>query len=518
MTAAVLARKEAVRLLRRPLLWVGVLLAFVSVGLREGQGTVLPDASTARPLALFPVAGMVLIASAMAVLRSRRHGTEELFSTLPAGPDVRTAGHLLASAAPGLVGVVIFAIWVYAEKAAGAVGPADVAELATGPVLVVAAAVTGVALARLAPWSWLAVPMVVAIGFLEAVLVNIKPESNPLRSLAPWSPGASDVPSFLNHRTPVWHVVYLIGVVAAVALIALLLSAPRHRRQVAVALGAAVLVAAVGGWGQTRPLSHAQAAEVADIVARPAAYQVCGPAGRDATVCAYPEYRGLIGLWAPAVASVLNRVVDVAGPRQSGPLVLRQRVLGAGVRHLTPATQRLLPATAPRSDSQIWPEDGEILLDFSWPAGGYGKLLLASAVSASVLGLPTRAAPDDRCDVSGQARGVAGLWLAAQSSPAAATALRRGLARPDENLGVSDGRVLIGAASFVGNYSPGLLWGEADARLALALADRPAPDVARVMRQHWSSFMDPATPSRAVADAFGLTVASPTPSPMARCR
>jgi hypothetical protein len=517
-TAAVLARKEGVRLVRSPLLWVGFLLSFVAVGIREGQGTVLPDASTARPLTLFPIAGMVLIASAMAVLRSRRHGTEELFSTLPAGRDVRTLGHLLASVAAGLVAVAILVVWVVAETWAGAVGSANALELAVGPLLVIAAAVTGVALARLAPWSWLAVPMVVAIGFLEGALLGFKPESNPLRSLAPWAPPASDVPFFVDDRAPGWHLVYLAGVVAAVALIAMLLAAPRGRRPVALGLAGAVLTAAAGGWMQTRPLPAARAAEVADIVARPTAHQACRPAGPDAVVCTYAPYRDLADRWAPVAASVLRRAADVGGARTQGPLVLRQRFSGSAIRHLAPATQRLLPAAAPRVDGAVWPADGEITLDFAWPAGSYGDLLLATTVAASVVGLPTRAGGGQECDAAGQARGAAGLWLAVQASPGGAKALRRSLARPNDNFGVVDGRISLGAASYVANYSAGVRWGEADARLALALADRPVADVADVMRQHWTSFMDPATPSQAVAAAFGMSAPSPTPLATPVCR
>lgn len=147
-----IARVEGVRLVRHPFGLVGVLLG--AALMVAATWTVVPvlnrhDGMTMD--ALMPLAGAMLIVSHLAVSRSKRHGTTELFGSAPARIDIITLGHLLSLGwVFGLALVVALAELVYL-KAVGGVGTPRPLVVLTGPALVVLGGALGVALGRFVP-------------------------------------------------------------------------------------------------------------------------------------------------------------------------------------------------------------------------------------------------------------------------------------------------------------------------------------------------------------------------------
>ena len=116
-----LAIAEGKLLARNPLVIAGVALsgtALFAVG--QGSRLFLDDMGVA--LMLFPMAGMTLIASNLAVLRGRRDGLEEQFGSCPVGPTARTIAHSLALAGPVLYACIVAAAWTITARALGSIG------------------------------------------------------------------------------------------------------------------------------------------------------------------------------------------------------------------------------------------------------------------------------------------------------------------------------------------------------------------------------------------------------------
>ena len=117
----------------------------------------------------------------------------------------------------------------------------------------------------------------------------------------------------------------------------------------------------------------------------------------------------------------------------------------------------------------------------------------------------------------GRARSVVALWLAGQSTPGAAGALEdigRG-SGPGPNVDFGD------SANWP---SWGVAYAKADLAMALALLERPADEVGKVVLDHWDRVVDPATSAAEVAVLAGLPPAtagpdaSPASSSAPRCR
>jgi hypothetical protein len=95
-SARALARIEVGRLLRHPLLWLGLGGTALAV---SGWFTFQTVAGhRILVIDLFPLLTGAFAAIHLAVGRDRRAGMDELAHTLPGGPRTRTLGHLLASA------------------------------------------------------------------------------------------------------------------------------------------------------------------------------------------------------------------------------------------------------------------------------------------------------------------------------------------------------------------------------------------------------------------------------------
>ncbi len=69
-------------------------------GVPLGQMPVIPRDDIGISYTLLPLAAATLLTANWAALRNRRHGTEELYESLPTPTVQRTAAHLLSVIAP----------------------------------------------------------------------------------------------------------------------------------------------------------------------------------------------------------------------------------------------------------------------------------------------------------------------------------------------------------------------------------------------------------------------------------
>ena len=489
--AAAVARVEGPRLLRSPLVLVGFALNLAMTFGGPWVSNLRTDSADSGFVFLLGAAG-TLIASNLATLRGRRHGTEELFGADPAPPGARTGGHLLAVAWPTALAVALLPVTVGAAVVLrDAFGRPDLADLAVGPLLVAGAGALGVLLARWAP-SALAGPVAcVGIAALELYLTSPAVLDDGLRWMAFWQ-GAGDI-DLLPPRPSGWHVVYLVGLVAMAWVGALL----RHgwRRPLVVAGATALAVVA----GSTRM----QAGTVTDeawaarnrLLADPVATQVCQD-GEAARYCYYPGYGPLVDRWSVVVEGVRRRVPEAAWP---GATEVRQKFatqVYSPYDELHPVLPALPPWDAPD------PDDGRLRPGTGWTTDGTADLSLGLAVASRAVGLPVVApAPSAVCDASGQGRAVVALWLAARSTPDAAGALRKLAEAPPA---VGGGVVVVPAEA----VQAAVGWGREDLGYALALLERPADEVQAALARDWAQLTDPATTSTGVADTLGLSPAA----------
>ena len=244
-----LGRAEARRLLRHPAHLAGLAMSAVFLLVAQdviGTSRDVPIQVIAG-LGTFPLAAGTFVATFTATIRSRRHGTDELYATQPVATAVRTTGHLLAVGAGLATSLVLLgisavrhALWdgVLVHTPDGVVPMVpSIAELAAGPVTVVLLGVAGVAVARLVP-SLLAIP-VAAVVLLFHFVTGSWGVSSDLQWFLPlvnhgrevgWvqvvpGRGYSIIDGF--ERTALaWHHLYLLGLTSLLAATALL----RHGR------------------------------------------------------------------------------------------------------------------------------------------------------------------------------------------------------------------------------------------------------------------------------------------------
>ena len=548
-----LAVREGRLLLRSPTVLGGAVLSVLLLVLPAlDEAPVLHRDDARIAMGLLPLAGATMLAAHLAVLRGRRHDTEELYATLPTRALARTAAHLLALAAPaGLAALLVLAhvVWLLAR---GGVGSPSPAELVTGPVLVALAGAVGVALARWAPWT--------AAGPLGLVVLGVW-------QLVAWDPGESTagtvhrwlglwvehrpqggLPPALLIRPSGWHLAWLLVLGAAVAVLA----ASRHgwtpRR--AGALAATVALTVGLGAGQ---LAAARAAVT--VAPDPVAWTAAQDCERrdGVTYCAFDAYRPWIDDWAAAVQGVRTALPDDVADAtrgEAGPVVRQvpDAVAWAALSVEDPFSHIGSEPADPDPDAAARVAGpGTVRTGMRWSAGdrtGVAAFVLARAYAREVVGLPgaytvserrmsegeatmyaeaggEEAAPEagdiitevGSCVPAGQARGVVVLWLAARSTPAAERAFRdelsvserqmRALAASSEEGVVLDIGFHAGWEYEAGNSSP-VEWTFQDAVAAGRLLDLPDERVARVLAGDWDRWTDPSTSSGELLAALGL--------------
>jgi len=465
-----------------------------------------------------PLAWGTLIASNLLTLRSRRWRSEELLATTPVPERSRTVAHLLASLVMVPASVALLCIWFAAGAWSGrTVGTPRAAVLAVVPLIVVGAGCVGVAVARWLPkpvFGWVAV---VATLILQ---LNFGHTDSRWRWLHFSSYGSESVSyPWLAPEFHEIHLVYLIGGILLVAAVALARDGIDARN--GALLGTAVALMLVAGVLQVRPLSDEQVSMYAERVENPAWNQRCEERER-VTFCFGPGFADFVPYWHGPVDGVLARVpadaLDV-------PLVVRQRPLMDATIEL-PA-----PIVAAIDPTKAWPDDDEVAVSYGWelPSSwasnepGAFELALGFRVASLALGLPPDAwwpAGSDeagdrpggatgegpsaagaaggvvpievimQCLAPDQARSVAAVWLAGQSTPLARGALLR---RAGEVIGRGEQDVPVSFDSH-GTYNAllpdplpeqGTVVRGSHIVWAAALLARDDTHVAEIWRAHW---------------------------------
>jgi hypothetical protein len=214
-----------------------------------------------------PLAVGTFIAANLGALRNRRHGTAELYEAEPLSARHRTAAHLLSvlwavAVAVLMVGVVLVTLAVSDGFQVGFITgirhrTPTIVELALGPIVVGLFGVVGIMMARWMPS--VVVPLLAVVAAFPYLVIEAwtlvegpsgwyTPLWSATRSADAWfevggGNGYSPVHDFAVAALA-WHLVFLIGVIAVVSVVAL----AKHgwTRRLFLAVGVGVGVAALG--------------------------------------------------------------------------------------------------------------------------------------------------------------------------------------------------------------------------------------------------------------------------------
>ena len=446
-----------------------------------------------------PLVGMVVLAAYRATTRAARDGADELFDSCPATPATRTAGFLLSAAVPVATLGVFLAVMATAVafKSPLLHGALDVdsGAVVLGALVLGAGGVAlGVALGRWVRFGLVPVIAVVLIGFFATAIVSgASPHDwKPFGQLSTAPPVNSLSPVFID-RAAFWHLLWVIGLTAAVGIVAV----ARHRRDrpVALAAAAAAVVVVAAGFGATGPMPTASAARIADRVASPERHQVCAAAAGPVDVCVYRFHRELLG----RVTAEIGPVAAVL-PAGMARLTLRQAFPG-DLGDLPPEVRRRLTAT------DLERPAGEVALGYGDVTG---ELLDGPALDVALasLGLPQQT--DDillPTVIAGQARGVVAMWLATRGADAGA--VRAVGASVDPWSADPVERRPPGGEESHECSVPAVVWSTQDVAAARTVLALPETQVARVVTDGWSRWSDPRTGTDELLAALGLPAVGP---------
>lgn len=248
----VLARQEAMRLLRHPLSVAGLVLYAVFA-----TGNLLGPADPSRAFGFIDTTPTVvpglfaLLAGSLLASRDHRAGSGELLTPLPRQPFERVAAMCLACLAPAALSLALVLALHGVQLHQGLyVEPPGVAHLAQGAVTVLGGGLFGVMVGTWAPTRSAAMLALVLMVILNLAVAADGWPHHLFTLLVEW---ARHVPeggwAGLRPGSPGWHVIYLMGLCGLAACAALLRVAPR-RTPVLVAAVTSLAVTVVGGIGQ----------------------------------------------------------------------------------------------------------------------------------------------------------------------------------------------------------------------------------------------------------------------------
>lgn len=502
-----LARAESRRLLRHPAFLVGVVLTPLMFSAAWSAETSWWRISTGIALALVPLGWATIIATNLLALHPRRAGADELLAAAPAPQPVRSVALLLAAVPASAVAAVLAGGWVlWLGRRPDLAGSPQPLEIAAGVLLVTGSVAVGVAVARWLPHAGFGILAAVATVFLQARFFEVgswpwyRPEADPVRFLGFLADPTSVTPPAFEVRPSAWHLVYLAGLVAVMAGVALTRDGVPRRLGAFLALGAVVVVGA--GWVQLRPPTDTQVAAMAERLTDPVAHQTCTDDG-PVRLCADPENRVRLDAWRARVAAVRALVPAAVAAR---PLVVADRVptvTGDGNCAPQPFLLGLHPRVAALvTAARVWPDDGAVHPGTDrFPCGGRDTrgFFTAVQVAAWSVGLPPSPHHlDVRCTAPGQARSAVALWLGAAATPGGAGTLRAL---------VAEETAASGLLRFTGWNDPpmwGVVFATSDAELALRLLALPRSRVAGELARAWETVVDPGTTSAELAGLLGV--------------
>lgn len=480
-----LARVEAVRLVRSPVTITAALLFLAPwiygwvVGTANEYPVLHTESVETQFLALLVLGNAALIAANLAALRPHRHRADTLFDVLVLPTAWRTGALLLAVLAPTALALVLIGIRVGAEALApGAVGRVLPLDVLAVPAAVALFGALGVLLARLTRSA--VVASVIALfltSFAFVAPVGGSSESTwrlVLPIVTPEFP--MPLPADIYGRPAGRHLLYVVGLIAILAVLALIRSGAGRRVWLAGALATAVTL--TGGITQFHVDGSLEAAR-RTATDDPASMQTCRTLD-GVQYCAFDDFTPWIDEW-----DAVLRDVRRATPGDGTPLVVRQRVLAVGY------PSGVVMSTGPTIRS-VGPN--EIPVGTQW-GDRYSEAVFASAVAYRLIaGEPW---PGGR-PVCGS-RGALLVWLVGQAGGGATEGLRL----QDE----TSAEELIFADST--GYSS-LSVPDADAAPGLALLSKL--DAAALVREHWTELSAPDTDANRFAALVGVPAARPAPA------
>ncbi|GAA1775175.1 hypothetical protein [Luedemannella helvata] len=513
-----LARVEAGRLLRHPLTVIALFLLTVywAYPLVTGADSVHfavlqnADRATQFPCA-FLLGGAAMIVSNLAVLRSRRFGTDAVLDVATLTRSHRTAAHLLALVPLAVLATALVVAQIVAVAAQpAAVGRINPAELAVGPLCVILLGCLGVLLGRLvplpvvAPLALVAFAVVTLIPAIPGIASGSGPQWQWLFPVAYEDHNDNPLPADLLSRPVASHNFYLLALILLAAAVSLLAGRGSAQAGTAAVRRVTAIVAAVVLLGVSTAVQIARpSAAVLDARTRaaqsPAAGQVCRNT-QPWTYCAYPDFTGRIPHWDRLVRAVVGQVAPVTSVR---PLTVRQHVRAdQGPKPIT-EVMPAAPVAGWLSDAAAAgypPED--VTVGTAWSAEAEFAFA-ASVARAVIIGGP----PPSRIDPACGARGVVILWLAVQASPRSA----RGLAQLESSSSA-------GVAFFTGGYGSGLVFDVRQLEAVRNLARIPAADVGARMRQSLAALTAPGATTEDAAQLLGAgQLTAPSIDSVDRC-
>ncbi|MEU0435889.1 ABC transporter permease [Streptomyces sp. NPDC006290] len=432
---------------------------------------VLQDADRATQPTPMLLAVAVFICVNRAVLRSRRHSTDQHFDILPMEHWRRTVAHALSVLPLGAITAFVVGFqYTWAALKPGAVGHGSPAELVVGPLMVLLAGVLGVLLARVIPVGFVAPPFVIGAFVLTTLVSAATQGKHWVAWLGPVvvEEGADPFPSELLGRPAAWHALYLTGLAVLLLCVATLISGGRTRLVKSVA-AVALAATAVGVAGQSpdEPASLLAARTKASVT--PQKVQTCVKHGRS-TYCAFPEWAGRTADWADAVDRIQSRAGGSAGGER---LTVRQRI---DARYGLQSDAAISPSTTL----------GTVTVGTRW---GGNRLPEFAVGVASVLVAGDEDAAGKMCD----ARVVTTMWLALSTQPDPVKSLRN--VRLDDSI--------KGSAIALAPTNP-ISMSAQQTTVVRELLQRPHYSVAAKVKAHWTELTSAKTPTARVAELLGV--------------
>ncbi|QOV37277.1 hypothetical protein IM697_02105 [Streptomyces ferrugineus] len=488
-----LARAEAVRLLRHPAVLAAFALYLVQWAYSAYSGDdrypVLHDEDRYTQVSLLLIAAGTLLGANLAALRPYRHGTDAMFDLLVLPPWRRTAAQLLALVPVTALSAVLSGARIgYAAAQDAAVGSPSVAELATGPLVVLLAGAIGVVAAHVvrsvvaAPLTLAALGIVTVAGALQSQsqvrwwgLVGIEDENAP------------PLPTALTHRPVGWHLLYLAALVVLVAAVAVLRAGGRSTAFRATA-GVALLAVLGAGFAQQRGLPDEvrEARETAENT--PSSQQVCVESG-GIDYCAFPVFKDRYRQWAEVTGGVLRWVPQAAREKR---YAVRQHVFLSTVDDgVVPP----LPVARWAADDRAAGTPGAVPVGTDWGTHSdlAGDHMLGFAGGFAHRAVTGEAPADAGNQAICRARGAITLWLAVQATDGTRDAYHS-LA----------GRSFGGLALNAFHAATGFSVNAREQDLVRTLLTRPDAEVGAKVKQSWAELTAPDTTTDQAAALLGV--------------
>lgn len=453
----------------------------------------LTNASWEAQMPMLIVAAGAYFAANLAAVRSYRFATTQAESVQPMPRWAQVAAQFAAVGALSVVaGAMMLTHLLTLSSAAGAAGTILYVEAAASPATVLLAGGLGVTVGHLARGF---AAGAVSFAILGAVVFAGLVDGRSWRWLTPVALedafAVPAVPTALAQRPAGWHLLWILTLLAAAAVLTLLVVG-LGRRTGMLAPPVLAAVAVLAGSMQLAAPTLQQTPAWHDAFAHPETMQTCQK--RDAvTYCAFPDFTSRIDAWHAVVEAQSDALPPGVDP---GPFAVRQRLS-------MPASDGIgftLPVEEWDAGDAATGTPEAIPVSTRWAgtdSDSYGQ----TQVLAFSLGVAHRLATDERAPVppsGGGAielcggRGVVIAWLATGTNDAGRHAVEVVLSRGD----LIDATILDSSTSY--------LVGFGETELIRSLLDRDAAEVTTTMHRHWGELLDPATDAEEAAALLGV--------------